>query len=506
MITNRDLNTDQYIQQFKESDAAQQPTQTLSQQFNHFMYRHPTTVKVAQASGVVLGLAAIALLPLSFPAIGIAAAVTTAVGGGVTAAASGVAHGTLDLVTPPHHDMKTHVFKPATYGVAKLYYQGDIPILELKYDDPFFAGHSHAYLMAEYFENLLNQMSLVKRVMQLPNAQDVPETLHAIMELLPEEYVIELEGMVAGYNQWLEENRWLPKKITIEDVLVFHLMPDSLHFSPEQVEAALRGEESSISADENQSLVGCTVVVDKDKDKGLTVGRNMDWPSFGLFGTYSLIINRKHKNDKLSTVELGFPGFVGSLTGMNKMGLSAAMNVCSSETSSVEGLPAAFYNRMCLERYSQVNEIEKMIKHQSPLGAYHLSVADRVAAKSFHFFQGSKGKHIVRTWQAGKPLITTNCQYLSNQNGCERGNLHCSIERKRIIDQFFNGAKKQISQGNIQKHKLVESSLSLPYVNNALTVHKMVMYPQSKNIRMVVDNAFAGQAPFHELNTAALFN
>lgn len=415
-----------------------------------------------------------------------------------------------NLITP-HHDMGTHVFKEATHGAARLYYQGDIPVLELQYEDPYIAGFSQGYLMGKYFEKLLNRMNVFNHFLGRPKAQDTPKTLEAILKLLPADYLSELEGMVQGYNQWLNEKSWFtrPTHVTIEEVILFHLMPDSLHFTPADVEAILQGDATSVShREEQKNPIGCTVVIAKDHQKGVTFGRNMDWPSFGFFGTYSLVINRKHSGGKLSTVELGFPGFLGSLTGMNKQGLSAAMNVCSSQTSTVAGLPAVFYNRACLENCENVNDVKTIVDSQSPLGAYHLSVADRVNAKSFHFFQGKRRRHVVREteWHNQQRLITTNCQYRSNQKGCESGDLHCSRERKKIIDELFNQAKAQIKKDKIKTSTLVEESLSLPYVNNEITTHKVVMYPQSKEIRIAIDNKFAGQVSLHDLNTEAMFD
>lgn len=416
-----------------------------------------------------------------------------------------------DQILTPHHEMQTHVFKEATHGAAKLYYQGDIPILELNYDDPRSAGYDHGYLMGEYFEKLLNRMSLINRTLNRPQARDLPQTLQAILKLLPKDYVSEIEGMAEGYNQWLKDHSLLGVKdllgtrdVTVEDVILFHLMPDSLHFDPKEVEAVLQGEPAPVAPDgKKKSLVGCTVVIDKDDDKGITFGRNMDWPSFGVFGKYSLIINRKYNEDKLSTIELGFPGFLGSLTGMNKNGLSVAMNVCSHDTATVKGLPAAFFNRLCLETCKDVAAIQST--KNRPLGAYHLSTADSKVAKSFHYYQGNNRSRVMREWkkQEQKPLITTNCQYVSSQG--ENGNLHCSSERKAEIEQLFNNAKKQAQGAKIETYKLVEASLSLPFVNNELTTHKVVMYPQSRKIQIAVDNKLAGQVPLHSLNTELLF-
>ncbi|MCE5318508.1 MAG: hypothetical protein LLG04_14245 [Parachlamydia sp.] len=53
--------------------------------------------------------------------------------------------------------------------------------------------------------------------------------------------------------------------------------------------------------------------------------------------------------------------------------------------------------------------------------------------------------------------------------------------------------------------KVIAAGLALPYINNTLTTHKIVMLPQSRKMRVAFDNAFAGKRALHELDTTALF-
>lgn len=496
------ITIDQYIHQFNLEHKNDSEYSNLEKAAN-WIYEHPTVIKMIEIFGMVLGTSSVLLLPVSISTLGFGA-IALAVTGGMIALVSFVAYRALAIIAPFHHDMQTHVFKLATFGVGKLYYQGNIPVLELQSDDPYEAGKAHGYLMGEPLDHLLNQLEWVRKLAQMPQANQVPETVEAIQNVLPEEYMKELEGIVDGFNQWSKENKWFKaKELTIADLILFHLMPDSLHFSPQIIEAQLEGKKiPAFRTREDLTALGCTVVIDQDEQEGLTFGRNMDWPSFGLFGTYSLIINRKYQDEKLSTVELGFPGFVGTLTGMNKAGLSLAMNVCSGNTDHVQGIPAAFFNRMCLERCQDIQEVEELMEQDVPLGSYHLSVADPVSAKSFHFYQGSAHDHVIREWQVGETLITTNCQYLSQSH--EGNHMHCSRERKQLIQELFNQAQDSIAEDQFSHAKLVEASLALPYVNNSITTHKIVMYPQSKKVQLAVDNAFAGQAKLHTLDTTTL--
>lgn len=505
------MNTDYFIKNFVAQHQQDRELSKLDKMVDA-IYKHPTVVKTIEMAGILFGLGCLVSLPISFPAMGGMKAVLLTICGGVVGTISGFAYRALDIVVPPHHSMSNHVFKAATYGVGKLYYQGDVPILELNSDDPYQAGQAHGFLMGEALDHVLKQFDFIKSFASLlPHPDQATETLKAIRQTLPQEYIDEMQGIVDGFNQWSKENKWFGGRVvTLDDLLLFHLMPDSLHFTPQQIEERLRGQGGRLGmppfAPRGNPLpvLGCTVVIDEDKKEGLTFGRNMDWPTFGVFGTYSLIINRKYTSKKLSTVEVGFPGFVGTLTGMNPRGLSLSMNVCSGKTFDIKGMPAAFFNRLCLETCHSVKEVAEKIEKEAPLGRYHLSVADATAAQSFHLFQGSdKDPHVVRKWQPGQPLITTNCNYPAENK--RSLHMHCSREREQIIQDLFLKAKEALSPQELSISKLVQASLSLPYVNNIITSHRVVMNPRLRKIQVAFDNAFAGQADLHELDVQPLF-
>lgn len=504
------MNTDQFIDQFNSANAVDEPfPKSALQKAADWCSDHPSIVKAIEISGMVFGAASLILFPAIFRVTKLGA-IAFALVGSLTAVVCYAAYKILDIAVPPHHFMENHVFTPGVYGAGKLYYQGDVPILELQSDDPYEAGVAHGYLMGAPLDDLLQRLAMIKRFARMPHAGQTPETLKAIREMLEPDHVREMEGMVDGFNQWAQENKWFKHTVTVEDLILFHLMPDSIHFSPKEMEAELGGvqddeAESPGLLDHVLNVLGCTVVIDQDQEEGMVFGRNMDWPSFGVFGTYTLIINRKYSDQKYSTAEIGVPGFVGTLTGMNKHGLSLAMNVCPGNTKSIRGVPAAFFNRSRLESCQSVKEVEENNEKEAPLGSYHLSAADaQGVAKSFHFYQGSdEEEHVVREWKVGKPLITTNCQYTLDERTVAP--MHCSTEREKVIKRLFNEAEAEVLDDNLERGKLVEASLSLPFVNNDITAHTVVMYPASKKMKVAFDNIFSGSVKRHDVDLEPLF-
>lgn len=468
------------------------PPTTFLEKVGLWIHDHPTTVKVLKVASFLAGTAMLATLPLSLPALGTASAVGLGVGGLLFITVSLVVHNVLDLIVPPCHDMKYHAFTPGKCEGGSLYYQGDVPILSLDADNPYLAGKAHGYLLGDALNRVMKQVHFaLHTIARQPRAQQLTDAIEQVKETIPEEYLTEMQGIVEGFKQWSKEHPFsLPKQITLDDLILLHLMPDSMHFNPGRL--ASRGKPFPY---EN---VACSAVIDKDENGNLVFARNMDWPSFGLAGTYSLVINRKHKKPKHSTAEIGVPGFVGTLTGMNDRGLSLSMNVCmSGSTHEMRGMPAAFYNRQCLETCSSVKDVRSFVKGNDPLGPYHLTAADSHDAKAFHFYQSDSKRHVIRDWEEGTPFIVLNGTYATP---CETG---CHYdERQRELNAWFNktAAEKR------PKSKTIRHSLALPHVNNWLTTHSVIMNPESRTMEVSFNNAFAAKHPRRKVATEELFS
>ena len=470
------------------------------------IHEHPTTTKIIEATSFALGAGLLASLPFtaSRPKIGrVVGAVTSGV---ALMLASSVAHLTLDLLIPPHHDMKNHVYQPGECDGGRLYYEGDVPILSLDSDTPFEAGKAHGYLCGEAIHRIFKRLDLIlHNIKSEPRSEESPNTLAAIRETIPSEYLQEIEGLVEGYNQWAKEQYWwkFPKKITADDILYVHLIPDCSGLFGGGLRRYRDMELFGI--EHPRQNVACSAIIDQDPNKGFVFARNMDWPSYGLLGTYSLIINRKHENHNglHSTVEVGVPGFIGTITGMNDQGLSIAMNtnmMALSVYREVRGMPMMFYNRTCLERCSNLKAVEDFTHHHRPFESYHLTVADRDQAASIHFYQDlRRGKfkqhHSIRRWKKDHPLSTFNGEYSYTDKAPPPQINYHKEPRDDILDAFF--ARR--------KNEPLEDALALPEINDNNTIHRVIMEPETSTFRVAFDNALAGKAPLQSISTRKIF-
>lgn len=111
----------------------------------------------------------------------------------------------------------------------------------------------------------------------------------------------------------------------------------------------------------------------------------------------------------------------------------------------------------------------------------------------------------MRELSQAEPLLVTNCRY--QYNGCADGASHMffSREREAFFRRLIKEAKGTLHPQELAMDKVIAEDLALPYINNPLTTHKVVMIPQSKKVRVAFDNTFAGKRPLQELDMTLLF-
>lgn len=469
-----------------------------------WVYEHPRTTKIIKTTGFVLGASLLLSLPFhSSESNSLLTTANKAATGALVLTLSSVAHFTLDLFAPAHHDMKTHVYQEGEYEGGKLYYEGDIPILSLHSDDPFQTGKAHGYLCANAIDQVYRRLFFN---LHFTGKEQQPENLSCFLDQIkrriPDPYLAELEGVVEGYSLWAQEQPWWasPKKLTVNDLLYFHLWPDWLHL-PTGLFIGMGREHEPI---------GCSAIIKRNPEGELTFARNLDWPSSGVLGTYSLVINRHDLHERLSTLEVGFPSLVGTVTGMNQQGLCLAMNSLllingSPNKMLPNGMPSLFYNRACLEECRDFENIKQFIAKHPPIGPYLLTVADQLQAASIQFYaQNLRGGtyHQIRflTEENSCPLVTLNTDMaLSDfkrfQHLFRNKRFHPDMERLTSLHTFFKE----------NHHQPLENALALPFVNHGKTIHRIIMEPKTRTFKVAFDNAFAGKIPLQPLPAQKLF-
>jgi hypothetical protein len=157
---------------------------------------------------------------------------------------------------------------------------------------------------------------------------------------------------------------------------------------------------------------GCsTLTIDAahSATKGPLMGRNLDYPTLGFLHEHTLVTVCK-PNGKHAFASIGFPGFVGCLSGMNDAGLCVAvLEIYSANDGSKsfdpEGTPYAMCYRRILEECSTVAEAEKLLRSMKRTTRNSLAVCDRETAAVFEITPKSL---VVRKSDEGLALATNH--------------------------------------------------------------------------------------------------
>lgn len=391
---------------------------------------------------------------------------------------------------------------------GSLSYQGSIPHLKITAKTAEEAGYAHGYILAEPIFRVIETVTTqILASIELPMGITIDRStltkmlnkkvMDGLWKQIPAEYQKELDGIVSGYNKRLEEGAFKGDALTRNDIILFHLMGDKQHYDMMKNLITVGSAMGGIFT----KLFGCTSIIGGDKETGPIFGRNLDWPSYGCLADASMIISRISFETGKNIVEVGLPGFAGTLTGVNEDGLSLAMNVCDGDTQKIEGMMAGFYNRKILETCPTTAKVAEFVAKNNPFGPYHLTVADPNSAAVHHLKQDEKGKHITREKGDAAILETTNCRYSAKKGKVVAGeDEYQSKERRSEIGKHFK-------RKDNQKHNLeaIESALKLPSVNMSETLHAIVMVPKEMKMKLAVANGNAASKELQTLDLKQLF-
>ena len=470
--------------------------------------------------GVITGSAGLAKSKLGLKAAGamgcaVPIVLTTALGGPLCGLATGVgiAMGTVLLggylfekvLATVGYDTATYPYVDRAYAGCRLYHVKDtrcgrpVPVLELNAQRPFSAGFAHGYLLGPQIRSLVDNFQ--HDLLSMPNyGKSYPATLALLRELLEEDEVLEIRGMVAGFNFWALEAHDT-RRVTFDDVLGVQLLPDMCHFRWQHVEQALNGGHKATPASTQPPVVGCTSVMLRDADGKVVWGRNMDWGAFGKSGAMSLPMVWKNRVSGQDYAVLGIPGLMGAVTGWNASGLSLAMNVVGGHTLSVGGIPAALYNRRVLRDFASVAQVAEHLASPSaraPLGPYHVMVADAEQGRCFSFYQRPDKSHHVRTLYEA-PLWCLNWSYPQRL-----WDAFASAGRQNDLEDYFGAARALGRVSGQDAATLVEGALQLGSTNQFFTLHTLIFHGDTVSMRW--DNAFAAQRTPVEISRNCLFS
>lgn len=111
----------------------------------------------------------------------------------------------------------------------------------------------------------------------------------------------------------------------------------------------------------------------------LVLGRNLDFPSMGLAHRYGLVFVWRGEGLR-PVVSVGWPGMIGSLTGMNDAGLTLAVLVVYLVEDVRQGIPYTIQYRRALEEDGSVDALAARLAAEGSTNSNNLLVGDGAGA------------------------------------------------------------------------------------------------------------------------------
>lgn len=371
---------------------------------------------------------------------------------------------TPSLIPKPIQE-NARLFQEKQIPNGKLYYRGDIPIVEISSTQPKRYGEILAELTAPQFAKAFKKLKEDKVIAARINAK----TIEAHKKWITPEALEEMEGFRTAYTEWAKNHPEAPQNLSLDDQILLHLIPDALHY---KVPGALNDG------------VGCSVLIDGVQGN-LVAGRNLDWASHDVLGMYTLVVVRKTSPSE-AYISITCPGFFGETSAIKlKKGnepLALFMNVCSGNTRSIKGPMAGFNNRAILNACDTVAEAKEYVSQHKPLGPYHCTLMQTSDAATIHFKQMHDESNYIRCKSNDQPLIVTNFRYTPESRTHD---VMCSKEREEVL---FQTAKSPLSLS-----KRVRSAISSNRVNNAITIQSFYFNPKKGTLKLSFANSFAGR-------------
>lgn len=237
-------------------------------------------------------------------------------------------------------------------------------------------------------------------------------------------------------------------------------------------------------------ILGCSTVAlapDSNAMGESLLLRNLDFPSLGLAEKHSIVIVR-HPHRGRSTVTVGWPLLLGTLSGFNDDGLALAMMEVYQQPSTVKAMPYNLLYRHCLEHCNNTAAARRYFARARISAANNLTCIDR-DGDSCVLELSHKG--IVRRNGTGTPVFATN-HFNSKALGLGK-----SCDRYAALQRFFTTYQGDLALTGAEQ---LLQQLALKNIN----LQAFVMLPGSQRLHISLGRIPAADGPYITLDAADL--
>jgi predicted choloylglycine hydrolase len=249
-----------------------------------------------------------------------------------------------------------------------------------------------------------------------------------------------------------------------------------------------------------KSILACSAVsVEKDRSAtgGPLLARNLDYPSLGYIHEYTLVTVYRPKG-KHAFANVGFPGLVGVVSGMNDAGLAVAvLEVMDAKTGeakfNLQGVPYQLCLRKILEECTTIAEAKKLLEGMKRTVLLNIAVADPSGVAVFEM----SPQHVVEREASHGVCVCANHFCTEAMRPENPANPLRSQERFQTLEELRPGDKKY-TPDDLRKQL---NEVNMP----GLTLQTMVFEPATRRLHLAFGQIPASQGELHTIDLKPLF-
>jgi predicted choloylglycine hydrolase len=231
------------------------------------------------------------------------------------------------------------------------------------------------------------------------------------------------------------------------------------------------------------------------KQGGVIVGRNLDFPGMGVAHRYGVVVVNKGRG-RHAAASVSWPGFIGTLSGMNETGLCMAMMVVYGVEDAEEGVPFAALFREALETQSTLKGVRDYIESVPRTCSNNLLVAEPGGRSAILEIRPS----VVKQRDTEKGCLYSTNHFLEAGRGSA---LHDpvrlpSLFRYQRLKWFARKKKERLDIDDVKKSLTLVSS-------RWLNLQSMIFEPRRRRMEVSMGARPASKGPYVAFDGETLF-
>lgn len=241
-------------------------------------------------------------------------------------------------------------------------------------------------------------------------------------------------------------------------------------------------------------LCSAITVPRPDAEGGPIVGRNLDFPGMGVAHRYG-IVTVTHGRGRRAAASIAWPGFLGTLSGMNDAGLVLAMMIVYGVEDAEEGVPFAALFREALESQTTVDGVREFLEAHPRTCSNNLLVVE----------PGGRAATIeIRPSRIDLREMERGCLYSTNHFPGGAGSLLRdpvrlpSLFRYHRLRWFAESRRGALSVEDVKRSLRLVSS-------RWLNLQAMIFEPRVRRLQVSMGSRPASKGPYVEFTGETLF-